>query len=211
MVKVKVCGITRQSDALLAAELGASALGFVFWEGSPRVVGPEAAAEIVAALPPNVAPVGVFVDPTKDWVCEVAEQVPLGGIQLHGQETVEFCQDLPYRVMKAMSLRTAADLATITALPQDIGVLLDAHDPVARGGTGRTIDWSIAAAAAKRRHVFLAGGLGPENIEAAVATVRPYGVDVSSSLETAPGIKDAGKVRAFFRALERTCATQDHS
>ena len=209
MVKVKVCGITRGADAVLAAELGAWAVGFVFWERSPRSVDPAAAAGIVAALPPEVMPVGVFVDPAKDRVCEVAEQVQLATIQLHGQETVEFCNDLPYRVIKAVPLRTAADIETVTGLPNDISVLLDAQDPVSKGGTGRTIDWTLAAAAAKQRRVLLAGGLGPENVAKAVETVRPYGVDASSGLEAAPGIKDAGKMRAFFAALEQTWVTQN--
>ena len=209
MVKVKVCGITRGEDAVLAAELGAWAVGFVFWKRSPRSVDPAAAAGIVAALPPEVIPVGVFVDSTKDRVCEVAEQVQLATIQLHGQETVEFCHDLPYRVIKAVPLRAAADVETATGLPNDISVLLDAHDPVSKGGTGRTIDWTMAAAAAKQRWVLLAGGLGPENVAEAVETVRPYGVDASSGLEAAPGIKDAGKMRAFFTTLEQTWATQN--
>ena len=209
MVKVKVCGITRGADAVLAAELGAWAVGFVFWERSPRSVDPAAAAGIVAALPPEVMPVGVFVDPAKDRVCEVAEQVQLATIQLHGQETVEFCHDLPYQVIKAVPLRTAADIETVTGLPNDISVLLDAQDPVSKGGTGRTIDWTLAAAAAKQRRVLLAGGLGPENVAKAVETARPYGVDASSGLEAAPGIKDAGKMRAFFAALEQTWVTQN--
>ena len=211
MVKVKVCGVTRGADAVLAAELGAWAVGFVFWEPSPRSVDPTAAAEIVAALPPEVMPVGVFVDPTKDWVCEVAEHVHLATIQLHGQETVAFCHDLPYPVIKAVPLRTTADIEAATGLPDDISVLLDATDPVSKGGTGRTIDWTMAAAAARTREVWLAGGLGPENVVEAVETVGPYGVDVSSGLETAPGVKDTGKMRAFFEALEQTWATQSRA
>ena len=149
--------------------------------------------------------------PTKDWVCEVAEHVHLATIQLHGQETVAFCHDLPYPVIKAVPLRTTADIEAATGLPDDISVLLDATDPVSKGGTGRTIDWTMAAAAARTREVWLAGGLGPENVVEAVETVGPYGVDVSSGLETAPGVKDTGKMRAFFAALEQTWATQSRA
>jgi phosphoribosylanthranilate isomerase len=203
MVRVKVCGITRKSDAVLLSELGAAAVGFVFWEGSPRVISPEAASDIVSVLSSEVTPVGVFVDPTQDWVCEVLKHVPLGAIQLHGGESIEFCQSLSCPVIKAVSLKTAADIESVTALPENIRVLLDTYDPIVRGGTGRTIDWSIAATAAKQRPVFLAGGLTPENVAEAVKTVKPYGVDASSGLETEPGIKDPRRVRAFFSALEK--------
>ena len=201
MVKVKICGITRLADAVLASKLGASAVGFVFWEQSPRAIDPMRAKEIVAALPPDVAPVGVFVDATKDWVCEVVDRVRLSAVQLHGRETVEYCQSLPCRVIKAVPFRGSADIAAAAQIPAEITVLLDAHDPIRKGGTGQTVDWLAAAAAASQRRVFLAGGLSPENVAEAIQQVRPYGVDASSRLETAPGIKDAAKVRAFFEAV----------
>ena len=202
MVKIKICGITRLADAMLASELGASAVGFVFWEQSPRVIDPAQAKEIVALLPPDVAPVGVFVDAARDWVCEVVDRVNLSAVQLHGRESVEYCQSLPCRVIKAVPCRGPANIATAAELPAEITVLLDTHDPVRKGGTGRTVDWVAASAAARLRRVFLAGGLGPDNVAEAINKVRPYAVDASSRLETVPGIKDASKVRAFFEAVE---------
>ena len=202
MVKVKVCGITRPADALLAVELGASALGFVFWKGSPRMITPKMARLIALELPSEVTTVGVFVNPTRDWLCEVADQVPLGAVQLHGSESVDFCEALDYQVIKAVSLRTVEDVALICDLPRDLLVLLDTYDPVLMGGTGRALDWSMAATVAERRQVFLAGGLRPDNVVEAVELVRPYGVDASSGLELAPGIKEAGKMRGFFLALK---------
>ena len=202
MVKVKICGITRQADAVLASELGASAVGFVFWEQSPRAIDPAQAKAIVALLPPDVAAVGVFVDAPKDWVRDVVDRVNLSAVQLHGQETVEYCQNMPCRVIRAVPFRGPADIDAATQMPAEITVLLDAYDPVSKGGTGQAIDWVAASAAASQRRIFLAGGLGPDNVVEAIKKVRPYAIDASSRLETAPGLKDASKVRAFFKAVE---------
>ena len=204
MPKVKICGLTRLADALLASELGAAAVGFVFWERSPRYIDPAAARAIVGALPRDVAPVGVFVDPSAEQVREIAGTVGLSAVQMHGDETVEFCRSLPYSVLKAVGVRDDASLETALALPAGITVLLDAHDPIRKGGTGHTIDWSGAAAVAARRRVFLSGGLGPENVADAIAMVHPYGVDASSGVEAQPGVKDAGRLRAFFEAVGET-------
>lgn len=200
-VRVKVCGMTRAADAALACELGAAAIGFVFWPRSPRYVAPSRAREIAAGLPAHVMPIGVFVNPDESEVRSVAEEVGLGAVQLHGDETVALCEQLPYPVFKAVPLSDAASVETACRLPDTVTVLLDVHDPVARGGTGRTIDWALAAQASRRRRVFLAGGLTAANVGAALRTVRPYGVDVSSGLEMAPGVKDPMAMRAFFRAL----------
>ena len=200
-VKVKVCGITRLTDALLASDLGASAVGFVFWEKSPRYIEPDRAREIASALPPDVAPVGVFVDASRQHLVDLAEHVGLAAVQLHGDETPEFSQDLPYRVMKAVPVSDAADVKEALRWPGSIMVLLDAADPVRKGGTGRTIDWGIAASVAEHRRVFLAGGLTPANVGDAVRTVRPYAIDVSSGVETAPGVKAPVLVQAFFAAV----------
>lgn len=204
MTKVKICGLTRVSDALLASELGATAVGFIFWKQSPRYIEPTTARAIVEVLPPEVAPVGVFVDPSAEQVHEIVGTVGLSAVQLHGDETVEFCLSLPYRVLKAVGVRGEATLDTALALPTGITVLLDAHDPVQKGGTGCTVDWSVAAAVATRRRVFLSGGVGPENVAEAIETVHPYGVDASSSVEVQPGVKDAGRLRAFFEAIGKT-------
>ena len=200
-VKVKVCGVTRVSDALLASELGASAVGFVFWDKSPRSIEPAQAAAITAQLPPDVAPIGVFVDPSTAWIEEVSAQVGLAAVQLHGDETPEFCLALPYRVIKAMPLRRPADVERAVRLPETVTPLVDVHDPEKKGGSGRTVDWALAANVARRRRIFLAGGLTPTNVAEAVRVVRPYALDVSSGLEASPGVKSPELLEAFFGAL----------
>ncbi len=204
MVKVKVCGITRVDDALLASDLGASAVGFVFWPRSPRYLEPTKAQAIAARLPGDVAPVGVFVDPSAVEVRQVVEEVGLAAVQLHGDEPPAFCRELPYRVIKAVGVDgAAATRAAAEAVPEEATVLLDARDPERRGGTGRVVDWKIAAGVAAGRRVFLAGGLGPANAGAAIRAVRPYGLDVSSGVESAPGSKDPALLRAFFDEVAR--------
>ena len=201
--RVKVCGITRRDDALLAADLGASAIGFVFWPRSPRYVEPETAAAIARELPADVAPVGVFVDPTVGDVRRIAAQVGLAAVQLHGDEPATLCDGLPYRVLKAVPVAGKATCAAAERVPARITVLLDARDPLRKGGTGRTVDWGVAADVAARRRIFLAGGLCPENVGEALRTVRPYGIDVSSGVEAQPGRKDGGRLRDFFEEVAR--------
>ena len=202
-VKVKVCGITRLEDATLAADLGASAVGFVFWPGSPRHVEPAAAAAMARALPAGVAPVGVFVDPTRDDVRSIAELAGLAAVQLHGDEPPTLCDGLPYWVMKAVPVDGGATYDRVDRVPAAVTVLLDAPDPALRGGTGRTVDWTVASAVAARRRIFLAGGLRPDNVREALRTVRPYGIDLSSGVEVAPGRKDEGRLRALFDEVRR--------
>jgi phosphoribosylanthranilate isomerase len=201
MIRVKVCGITRLEDARAAARLGASALGFVFWPKSPRYIDPARARTIADDLEPFVMPVGVFVDQPRALVEDVAASVGLGAVQLHGAETAEYIAALGRRVIKSVALQPGLDPAVVDALPPGVVVLLDVHDPVRRGGTGRTIDWTLARAVASRRRSVLAGGLRPENVALAIARVDPLAVDVSSGVESAPGIKDAGRMRAFFDAV----------
>jgi len=203
---VKICGITRLEDAEAAVRAGAGAVGFVFWPASPRWIDPFRAARIAAALPPFVTPVGVFVDQPADYVNGVATLVKLGAVQLHGNESPEYAAAVRHSIVKALPVGAAAppvDLWPARVLP-----LLDAHDPVRRGGTGQAIDWSRAAAIAARRPVILAGGLTPENVVEAVQQVGPYGIDVSSGVESAPGRKDHGRIRALFAALHRTPVVQ---
>jgi phosphoribosylanthranilate isomerase len=199
---VKVCGIRRLDDAQLAVELGASAVGFVFWRRSPRYVEPELARTIAAALPEGVMVTGVFVDQPTTEVTNIADAVGLDAIQLHGGEAVGEYAALPQRLIKAVAIDDQFDPARIDVLPDDVAVLLDAHDPVRRGGTGRTIDWNIAAAIAARRETILSGGLNAANIADAVARVRPHMIDVSSGVEAAPGRKDPRKLREFFAAIQ---------
>ena len=201
---VKICGITRADDALAAVAAGAGAIGFVFWPGSPRFVDPFRARAIVRALPPFITVVGVFVNQPLEYVNGVASLVRLGAVQLHGDETTGFASAISVPIIKAIPLG-ATDEGRAAEWPAATTLLLDVHDPVKRGGTGRTIDWTAAAAVAARRRVLVAGGLTPENVADAVARVRPFGIDVSSGVERAPGIKDHQRLRALFEALH------DHS
>ena len=202
MVRVKICGIRRTEDALLAAELGAWAVGFVFWPGSARFIDPYRARRISTALPPWVVPVGVFVDQPAEYVSAVASLVRLGVVQLRGSETPEMVERMPQRVIKSVAVTSDFDESSVDRIPARAGVLLDAHDPERHGGTGTTVDWSRAAAAARRRRVLLAGGLRPENVRTAIDAVRPFGIDVSSGVESAPGVKDPDRLRALFAALD---------
>jgi phosphoribosylanthranilate isomerase len=195
-VIVKICGITRAEDAEVAVQAGASAVGFIFWPGSPRYIDPFRARDIAASLPPFVTPVGVFVDQPTDHVAGVASLVRLGAVQLHGREAPGVAASLSRPVIKGITLRDHVE-----PWPASVVLLLDAHDPVQHGGTGRTIDWNGAARLAATRPVILAGGLTPENVGDAIARVRPYGIDVSSGVEQSPGIKDHGRIRALFEAI----------
>ena len=198
---VKICGITRPEDADRAVECGADALGFVFWPDSPRWIDPNKAWKIVATLPPFVTAVGVFVNQPSEYVNEIAAQIGLGAVQLHGDEHVEYAATVSRPVLKAMTLAQAADRA-LDSWPSRVLVLLDAHDPDKRGGTGMTIDWTSAAAVAASRRIVLAGGLTPANVGQAIARVRPFGIDVSSGVEQAPGVKDHEMLEALFAAID---------
>jgi phosphoribosylanthranilate isomerase len=193
---VKVCGITREEDAALAVADGATALGFIFWTRSPRYVEAGLAERIIAGLPPSVLTVGVFVDATEQHVQDVAERTGIGAVQLHGSEPPSFAVADGRRVLRSMTLASAA--ATCDAWPHRVTLLLDAADPVRRGGTGTVVDWDAAARVARRRPIVLAGGLTPENVGLAIATVRPFGVDVASGVEAAPGVKDHARLREFL-------------
>jgi len=199
---VKICGITRREDAMAAVDAGARAIGFVFWPDSPRFIDPHRARTIAAALPPFVTAVGVFVNQPVDYVRGVTSLVRLGVVQLHGDESPDYAARLAAPVLKAISVGEGE--RRDEGWPEQTTFLLDVHDPVQRGGTGRTIDWAAAAAVASRRRVILAGGLNPDNAAAAVSLVRPYGIDVSSGVERAPGIKDHQRLRALFEALHGT-------
>lgn len=199
---VKICGITSPDDARLAVSAGAAAIGVVFWPSSPRAVDVARAREIVAAVPAPVSVVGVFVNQVEE-ARRVAAEVGLGAVQFHGDETVDDCRRMGgVRVIKAVGVRDESAVDAALALPDTVTVLLDAHDPARRGGTGRQIDWSIARAIARRRFTILSGGVTPDNVEQAIAAVRPWAIDVSSGVEQAPGRKDPGKIAALFAALE---------
>ena len=197
---VKICGITRLEDAEAAIEFGAGALGFVFWPKSPRYVDPEQARAIVAQLPPFVSTVGVFVDQPPRLVNGVAARVGLSAVQLHGGETIDMLEHIDRPVVKAFAIE-GSRVEEADAWPSRVRLLMDAHDPDKRGGTGRTVDWTRAAAFAARRPVLLAGGLTPANVAEAIRVVKPFGIDVSSGVESAPGLKDRARLRALFEAV----------
>jgi phosphoribosylanthranilate isomerase len=198
MVRVKICGITRLEDALHAVRSGADALGFVFHEASPRYLFPEQAASIVRALPPFVQAVGLFVNADSEYVNSTADQCRLDLVQLHGDEPPEYCDLIRRRVIKAFRVKEFTSIEPIRNY-RVAGFLLDAFSPKAYGGTGLTFNWEIALAAMKYGPVILAGGLDPGNVRHAVEKVIPYGVDVSSGVETALGRKDPEKVTEFIR------------
>jgi phosphoribosylanthranilate isomerase len=201
MIRVKICGITRPEDAALAVELGAWAIGFVFWPASPRFVSPSAAAAIAAAVPEGVERVGVFVNQPVDHIRATASEVNLSIVQLHGHESAAECLEVGRPVIKAVGLSGSADEARALAMPPAVTVLLDAHDPARFGGTGRAIDWASAARIARARPVVLSGGLRIENVAEAIATTRPYAIDVSSGVEARPGIKAPDRLRAFMAGV----------
>jgi phosphoribosylanthranilate isomerase len=200
-VRVKVCGITRREDAALAVSLGADALGFVFWPGSPRVVDPLVARDLHSGLPPLVSRVGVFVNASPDDVAEVVRVARLDVVQLHGDEAVEPYAQVGARIMKVAALESPADVDRVVAWPPHVTPLVDAVDHARRGGTGIRADWTYAAEVARARAAMLAGGLTAGNLAAAIEQVAPWGIDVSSGVEAAPGIKSPARLRAFFESL----------
>ena len=196
MVRVKVCGITNTKDALAAVDMGADALGFVF-APSPRQVTRQQVTQIVLELPPFVSKVGVFVDSSLQEVTETLETCGLDLAQLHGSESPDFCQALFPRAIKAFSVR---DESVLALLPQYrvSAYLLDAYHQALKGGTGHTFDWEIARKAGQHGLLILSGGLSPANVREAITQVQPFAVDVSSGVESRPGLKDHDKLRAFL-------------
>lgn len=197
MTKVKICGITSLDDALMAVDAGADALGFVFFEKSPRCVGPDTVARIIEGIPPLVQTVGLFVNAELDFVNRTADGCGLDIVQLHGEESPAYCRLVRRRVMKAFRVRGEETLASMIDY-RVAAYLLDAYSPNAYGGTGERFDWDLAVAAKERGTIVLAGGLNADNVASAVGRVRPYGVDVSSGVESAPGKKDPEKVKRFI-------------
>jgi len=199
--RVKICGITNLADALAAIEAGADALGLNFYEKSPRHISLKTAAEIARHLPPFVMRAGVFVNADEDLVTRAIGECGLSLLQFHGDEPPEFCTQFGLMSMKAFRIRDAESLKELPKFSTD-AYLLDAYSPEARGGTGEKFNWDLAVEAQKfGKPVFLAGGLTPENVADAVRKVRPFGVDVSSGVESAPGRKDHAKIRAFIAAV----------
>ena len=200
-VKVKICGLTNVEDALAAVAAGAVYLGFVLWERSPRHVTVETAREIARQLPPATMRVGVFVDATVEQVMFPLRICDFAALQFHGQESPAYCQQFGVMTIKAFRIRDAASLSALSAYDTD-AFLLDSQVEGRPGGTGETFDWPLAAQAKKfNKPIFLAGGLTPQNVGAAVRAVQPFAVDVSTGVEISPGKKDHQKMRDFVAAV----------
>ncbi|MBI5386796.1 MAG: phosphoribosylanthranilate isomerase [Verrucomicrobia bacterium] len=201
-VRVKICGITSRDDAMRAVEAGADALGFMFYAPSPRAVSARVAADIVRALPPLIAKVGVFVNSPADEVRRAIAACGLDTLQFHGDEPPEFCAQFALKVVKAFRVRDAESLKPLASF-ETAAWLLDSFVAGQRGGSGAKFNWDLALEAKKLgRPIVLAGGLTPENVADAVRHVQPFGVDVSSGVESAPGRKDAARMRAFIAAAK---------
>jgi phosphoribosylanthranilate isomerase len=201
-VKVKICGITSVADGQMAAEAGADMIGLMFYEQSPRHITLPQAVEISRALSPYVLKVGVFVNPDEAFVLRAISECGLNLLQFHGDEPSDFCTQFGVFNIKALRVRDAASIQALENFDTD-AFLLDAHSKSGLGGTGEKFNWDLAIAAQRyNKPIFLAGGLTPENVAAAVTQVRPFAVDVSSGVESAPGKKDAAKVRAFITAAK---------
>ena len=205
MTLVKICGITNLDDALAAVAAGADALGFNFYKPSPRYITPQHAREIVEQLPESMLTVGVFVNEELDAVRAIANEAGIRALQLHGDESPEYCRELAadYYVIKTFAVSGDFDVQVVTAYEVE-AIMLDTRDNRLRGGTGRVFDWSVAQQVApKIPRLFLAGGLSPENIENAIEIVHPFAVDACSALEDRPGKKNHDRMRVFVNAVRR--------
>jgi phosphoribosylanthranilate isomerase len=200
--RIKICGITNLADALLAVELGADALGFIFYPESPRYISPSQVAEIIDQLPPFVTPVAVVVNLSLAEVSAVMATSACQIAQLHGEEPPEFLERLAWPAMKGISIAGAHDLALVARYRHARAILLDTKVAGQYGGTGTVFDWQLARQArAFGRPIILAGGLSPENITEALRVAEPDAIDVSSSIELAPGKKDPGRMRRLFETI----------
>jgi phosphoribosylanthranilate isomerase len=205
MTKVKVCGITRLEDAELAVSLGAWAIGFILWPGSKRAVDPGVAAGINRVLRRKVETVGVFVNQPLDEIAGLVDAIGVSHVQLHGDEGPSFCQAVAQRTgaktIKAVRIGHAADLQDLQRFHTDFH-LLDTAVAGRYGGTGRTWDWGLVAQRRSKIRLLLSGGLTSDNVGEAIEVARPWGVDVASGVESAPGVKDPAKLEAFFAAVQ---------
>lgn len=197
-VKVKICGLTNLDDVLDAIELGADYLGFNFYPKSPRYVSPEKCQEMFLEIPFEIGKVGIFVNADPQFVSNTATELNLELLQFHGDETPEYCLQFARPYMKAFRPKNPGDLSAVPNYASDY-ILIDSFVENAYGGTGIISNWDLAREAKKHGHVFLSGGLKPDNVEIAVHSVRPYAVDVASGVETAPGKKDYHKIEEFIK------------
>lgn len=200
--RVKICGLTKESDLAAAVDVGCDAVGLVFYAPSPRAVNVERARRLLSALPPFVTSVGLFVDAEPAFVRSVLSDVPLDLLQFHGDEPPEYCSAFRRPWIKALRMRPGADLKALSARYRGAsGLLLDTYDPTTAGGTGRRFDWDLVPAWLAP-HIILAGGLNPNNAGDAVRRVGPYGLDVSGGVESAKGVKDRAKMEAFLQGVK---------
>ena len=202
MIRVKICGITNKEDALKSVELGAWALGFIFYRKSPRFVSPYKVKKIIDALPPLVTPVGVFVNQNEGAIKDIVDFCGINNVQLHGDEAPLVCQRLSkkYKVIKAFRVKEGFNMSNLGSYPVS-AFLMDAYDDAAFGGTGKTFNWDIIRDKKFPKPVILSGGLNPDNVGKAVSEVNPYAVDVSSGVEKEPGKKDFGLLEKFFAVI----------
>lgn len=199
--RVKICGITRIEDALTAIRLGANAIGFIFWDKSARYIDPKEARKIVMALPPFVTVVGVYVNPSSEWVEETRSIAGLNLLQFHGDELPEFCSQFPLPYIKAVRIRSGIDLLQYAAqYSSSNGLLLDSYVEGVPGGTGRTFEWSLIPENLSLP-LIVSGGLDAKNVCEAIRKAKPWAVDVSSGVEITKGIKDADKIAAFMTGV----------
>jgi len=206
--RVKFCGITRAEDARSAIALGVDAIGLVFVPGSKRCVDLAQAREVMSAVSPLVSVIGLFMDAATADVAAVLDALPLDALQFHGRESAEFCRQFKRPYVKALAMGDGVDVAhAASGYAGARGVLLDAHRSGEQGGSGLSFDWSLIPPALAER-IILAGGLTPENVAAAITQVRPYAVDVSSGIESAPGIKCPRRMQLFMNEVERASAEQ---
>jgi phosphoribosylanthranilate isomerase len=202
MVKVKICGITNLKDARQALEAGAAFIGFNFYERSPRYITPSAAKRIMQGLPKKAKAVGVFVNEKEDTMLAIVRQIGLSHVQLHGEESPETVARLQRTipVIKAVRVRKSFSASQLSRYKNASAFLLDGFDGRRRGGSGKSFRWDIARHAKRAGHIFLAGGLTPDNLGEAIRSARPYAVDVCSGVEAKPGKKDPAAVIDFIRA-----------
>jgi phosphoribosylanthranilate isomerase len=202
--RIKVCGITDRADLVHAVSAGVDGLGFIFAKNSPRRVEPEKARELIKSVPPFVDVVGVFVNEDPDVVTDIVRYCGLTMVQLHGQENIDYCRLMPVRILKSFAVNSDSDgseMAVYSGVAA--GYLLDTYHKSMAGGTGQTFDWNLIDGLRIPGPVFLAGGLGPENVGAAINAVRPFAVDINSGVETSPGRKDHAKITALIDAVRR--------
>ena len=200
-VRVKICGITRKKDALLAAQLGADAIGLIFYPDSPRFVNVDQAKKIAHSLPPYVNKVGVFVNATTEQVATALNQVKLDYLQFHGDELAQFCDSFAMPYIKVIRMEPDIDLlAKVNAYPNATGFLLDTYHRKIYGGTGHAFPWQLVPPGINRP-IIVSGGISADNVQEAIQTLHPYAVDVSSQVEERPGIKDPKKLQQLFNAV----------